>query len=160
MFPWRNENKTVNNVYAFSSLKRPNYLAIYRCTEDEVEAKPIIYGAIIQSTTTNKYALVQGRSSGKWSFPKGHANVDESPFDCVCREIAEEIGCDKLPMPYTSFPLQVGYYYCFKVDNEFELKPRDTNEVCNSGWFTTEEIATMPVNVDINQFMKRLKQGV
>jgi 8-oxo-dGTP pyrophosphatase MutT (NUDIX family) len=131
--------KNITNVH--------NALNKYRERE-----KAEIYGAIIKSVN-NRYALVQGRKSGKWSFPKGHANPGESPFDCVVREISEEIGVDRLPMPITSMPLQVGYYYLFNVNQEFELKPRDIGEVMNVGWFTKEEIASLQVNVDLNKFI-------
>lgn len=124
-----------------------NALSKYRERE-----KAEIYGAIIKSIN-NRYALVQGRKSGKWSFPKGHANPGESPFDCVVREIGEEIGVDRLPMPSTSMPLQVGYYYMFNVNEEFNLTPRDTGEIMNVGWFTKEEIAVLQVNVDLSRFI-------
>ena len=119
-----------------------------------------IYGAIICTTNdinTRKYAIVQGRRSGKWSFPKGHANPGETPFECVVREVAEEIGCDRLPAaPAAGVPLHVGYYYVFPVGAEFELKPRDTNEVETAGWFTIDEMRKMPVNVDISRFLARI----
>jgi 8-oxo-dGTP pyrophosphatase MutT (NUDIX family) len=158
MFPWReskNEQKQVELDPAFTSLKRPTYMTTLNKNRI-TETKPAIYGAIIRSIN-GYYALVQGRSTGKWSFPKGHANPEESPFDCVCREIKEEIGCIKLPMPTTSMPLQVGYYYIYDVDSEFELKPQDTNEVGAAGWFTVDEIRKMSTNVDISHFIQRLK---
>lgn len=127
--------------------KRLNTLNKYRQRE-----KAEIYGAIIRSIH-NRYALVQGRKSGKWSFPKGHANTGESPFDCVVREIGEEIGIDRLPMPTTSLSLQVGYYYIFDVKEEFSMNPRDTNEIMNTGWFTKEEIKSLLVNVDLSRFI-------
>lgn len=158
MFPWRQEQQQQEQP-AFTSMKRPNYITALsknRITEDQTKEKPAIYGAIIRSIN-GYYALVQGRSTGKWSFPKGHANEGESPFDCVCREIQEEIGCAKLPMPTTSLSLQVGYYYIFDVETEFELNPQDTNEVGQAGWFKPEDIRTMSINVDISHFIQRLK---
>ena len=44
-----------------------------------------------------KYAMVQGRHTGKWSFPKGHSNEGEKPVECMLREVAEETGIDELP---------------------------------------------------------------
>lgn len=106
-----------------------------------------VYGAIIRSPN-NKYALVQGRHTEKWSYPKGHPNRFETPFECVGREVAEEIGIDSLPVPKKGIPLRVGYYYLFDVDEEFPLKPRDTEEVMNAGWFTVDEMLRMRLNVD------------
>ena len=46
------------------------------------------YGAIL--IYKDKYALVQGRYTGKWSFPKGHSNEGEKPIECTKREVEEE----------------------------------------------------------------------
>jgi 8-oxo-dGTP pyrophosphatase MutT (NUDIX family) len=133
----------------YSLRNKLNALSMYR-ERDRAE----IYGAIIRSKN-NRYALVQGRRSGKWSFPKGHANPGESPFDCVVREIGEEIGVDRLPMPTTSLSLQVGYYYVFDVKEEFIMNPRDTDEIMNVGWFTKEEMLALQVNVDLSKFISK-----
>ncbi len=114
-----------------------------------------IYGGIIRCRSTSRYVLVQGRSSGKWSFPKGHKNsAGESPMDCVSREVGEEIGRDVLPSPSKAVPLHVGYYYLFEVDEEFELKPRDVNEVGSCGWFSVEDMAKLSLNVDANKYYR------
>jgi bis(5'-nucleosidyl)-tetraphosphatase len=36
--------------------------------------------------------LIQHRSGGHWSFPKGHAEAGESPMQTAIRELAEETG--------------------------------------------------------------------
>jgi 8-oxo-dGTP pyrophosphatase MutT (NUDIX family) len=113
-----------------------------------------IYGAIIQATETGRFALIQGRQTGKWSFPKGHVNRYETPFECVCREVAEEIGKDSLPSPLYAVPLRIGYYYYFNVSQEFELAPRDTLEVMNMGWFTLDEMRSMRLNVDASTYLR------
>ena len=123
-----------------------------------------IYGAIIKSTVSNKYCLVQGSSTGKWSLPKGHRNIIpgdpptvEDPFACVVREVGEEIGIDKLPMPLREYPLRVGYYYVFEVPFELALKPRDTNEVSAAGWFTLQDMETMNLNIDASLLRRQLQ---
>jgi len=123
-----------------------------------------IYGAIIKSTVSNKYCLVQGSSTGKWSLPKGHRNIIpgdpptvEDPFACVVREVGEEIGIDKLPMPLREYPLRVGYYYVFEVPFELALKPRDTNEVSQAGWFTLQEMEGMNLNIDASLLRRQLQ---
>jgi len=120
-----------------------------------------IYGGIIRCRSTGRYVLVQGRSSGKWSFPKGHKNsAEESPMDCVSREVGEETGCDVLPAASKAVPLHVGYYYLFEVDEEFELKPRDVNEVGSFGWFSVEEMSRLSLNVDANKYYREwLRKG-
>jgi len=80
----------------------------------------------------------------------------EDPFACVVREVGEEIGIDKLPMPIREYPLRVGYYYVFEVPFELTLNPRDTAEVGNAGWFTVQEMSTMNLNIDANLLVKQL----
>jgi len=125
--------------------------------------KTEVYGAIIKSTVSNKWCLVKGANSGKWSLPKGHRNIIpgdppiiEDPFACVVREVSEEIGVDRLPMPLREYPLRVGYYYVFEVPFELPLNPRDTNEVCEAGWFTLQEMESMNLNIDANLFRKQM----
>ena len=156
MFPWRQREQTE--------------LSPQRRTRPTPE-NATIYGAIIRATNSgrsragldtlsaaglpvaDRVALIQGRRSGKWSFPKGHANTGESPFDCVVREVGEEIGFDALPAPCGAAALHVGYYYKFEVPFEFQLAPRDLDEVCAAGWFTVGEIRRLPVNVDVSWWL-------
>lgn len=112
-----------------------------------------IYGAIIRAVNCNRYALIRGRRAGKWSFPKGHAEQGESPFDCVVREVGEETGFDHLPPPLSGLPLHVGYYYRFDMAAPFQIMPRDLAEVCDGGWFTIEEMRALPVNVDVSWWL-------
>jgi len=79
----------------------------------------------------------------------------EDPFACVVREVGEEIGVDKLPMPLREYPLRVGYYYVFEVPFELALKPRDTNEIEVAGWFSMEEMTTMNLNIDASMFRRQ-----
>ena len=121
--------------------------------------KTEVYGAIIRCVTTNRYCLVQGLHTGKWSFPKGHRNtlstdplIMEDPFACVIREVAEEIGVDNLPMPIREYPIRVGYYYMFEVNYELALHPRDLVEIGTANWFTIEEMKDLNLNIDANVF--------
>jgi 8-oxo-dGTP pyrophosphatase MutT (NUDIX family) len=143
----RNNNNNRNNNPSRVPLQRPK------------PGQTEVYGAIIKCLTTNRYCLVQGSKTGKWSFPKGHRNkisedplIMEDPYACMIREVAEEIGIDNLPMPKGELAIRVGYYYLFEVRNEMVLTPRDTVEVGSTGWFTIEEMATLNLNIDANVF--------
>jgi 8-oxo-dGTP diphosphatase len=108
------------------------------------------------STTEYKYALVQGRYTGKWSFPKGHSNYGETPLECTLREVSEETGLDELPEP--TIYLQVGYgkYFLFDLDAEFLLTPRDTNEIISSRWVTIDEMRQLSLNADVSYYLKNI----
>lgn len=102
-----------------------------------------------------KYALVQGRYTGKWSFPKGHANEGEEPIECCRREVAEETGLDTLPEPMEYLQIGYGNYHVFHLPAPLELVPRDTNEIMDTKWVTLEEMKTMSLNADASMFIKQ-----
>lgn len=117
------------------------------------------YGAIlcIKSSGKDRYALVQGRYTGKWSFPKGHSNEGEEPFECTKREVAEETGIDELPDPLEYIQVGYGNYFIFKLNEPVPLIPRDTNEIMDTKWVTLDEMEKMALNADASLYRKQLK---
>jgi 8-oxo-dGTP pyrophosphatase MutT (NUDIX family) len=101
-----------------------------------------------------RYALVKGRRHQKWSFPKGHVNQKENPYNCALREIAEETGLDLLPFPTTSLQIGFGYYYLFDVEGEYPLCPRDKEEIMDTTWVTIEDMQAMELNADVSQYVR------
>lgn len=128
--------------------------------ERPLPGRSIIYGGILYCSRTHRYALVQGRKTGKWSFPKGHVNRYETPFECVIREVREETGITSLPIPEEGVPLGVGYYYTFIVPEEITLAPEDTEEVQASGWFTLTDMKEMRLNIDASLYLRSKIQGL
>ena len=116
-------------------------------------ARHASFGAIIRSPS-KKILLVLGKLANKWSFPKGHANEGESPFDCVNREIYEETGHRGLPPPIRQHTLKYGVYYEFEAADEFVTSPVDTEEIAEARWFSVEEAAQLPMNSDTNTFIQ------
>jgi 8-oxo-dGTP pyrophosphatase MutT (NUDIX family) len=164
---------------AFSSLsfrgKRGYSMNVMRYTEDN-KCKGVIkqkspnwekhpersstYGGILcikNEEGENLYALVQGRYTGKWSFPKGHSNEGEHPFECTLREVYEETGIDKLPDPIDNLQVGYGNYFVFNLTEPIPLIPRDTNEIMATKWVTLEEMERMSLNADASQYRKKLK---
>ncbi len=103
-----------------------------------------------------RYALVQGRETGKWSFPKGHSNEYELPLECCLREIAEETSIDALPMPSEYHQIGYGEYYVFDMREQPPLIPRDTKEIQNTKWVTLEEMGELNLNADATLYRKSL----
>ena len=117
-----------------------------------------VYGCILISRR-GRICVVQGRTTKKWSFPKGHANPRETPFQCAARETYEETGI-KIPwQTHRPISLAVGEYYIVFVANEYICRTFDEIEIMQVKWLTIDELKKMSVNVDINTFLRRLEQG-
>ena len=110
------------------------------------------YGAIL--SISDKSALVQGRYTGKWSFPKGHSNEGEEPIECTMREVEEETGIKTLPNPIEYIKVGYGNYFVFHLTEQIELIPKDTNEIMNTAWVTLKEMNNMNLNSDAKQYIK------
>ncbi len=118
-----------------------------------------IFGAVLRvrgDGIETKYAMVQGRYTGKWSFPKGHSNPDESPYQCAIREVVEETGIKYFPDPVETVSLAFAQYFVFDFDEEFALLPEDDNEIMDTRWVTLQEMADMKLNADANEYKRRL----
>jgi len=112
------------------------------------------YGGILCLTTASmtEYALVQGRYTGKWSFPKGHMNEGEEPLACCLREIEEETGITELPLPTECNQIGYGNYFMFSLTRKIELVPRDRKEIMNARWVTLEEMSKLELNADVSMW--------
>lgn len=110
------------------------------------------YGAILK--TGGKIALVQGRYTGKWSFPKGHSNEGEMPIECTLREVSEETGIDELPDPIEYVQVGYGKYFIFNLRKQLRLIPRDKNEIIDTKWVREDEMINMNLNADARQYVR------
>ena len=115
-----------------------------------------IFGTILISTS-GRICVVQGNSTLKWSFPKGHCRSGETPFQCAKRETAEETGIQIPWQTYRPIKLAVGWYYVVFVDREFPKVVFDSNEIRQVDWVSVEALRMMSVNIDINSFLRKLK---
>jgi 8-oxo-dGTP pyrophosphatase MutT (NUDIX family) len=118
--------------------------------------RPRIYGGILiyHNGQEDEYAIVQGRYTEKWSFPKGHSNDGETPMECTQREIQEETGISFLPTPTEYIRIGYGNYYIFPFEEKPDLRPRDTWEIINTKWATLEEMRELSLNVDVSKYVK------
>ena len=147
--------------HAFHSLCFRSRRSTPKRSESNIESpvktpRPKIFGGIICTNTNGKkiYALVQGRYTGKWSFPKGHSNENESPIECTKREVWEETGIEHLPDPIEYLKIGYGYYYVFILPSKYLLLPQDTNEIMKTAWVSLEDMKSMELNADVSQFMR------
>jgi 8-oxo-dGTP pyrophosphatase MutT (NUDIX family) len=118
-----------------------------------------IYGGILHTVHEgiDYYALVQGRHTGKWSFPKGHLQLGETGPECALREIAEETGMDEVDHARSvgTLFLHYGTYYLYECSGFDPLLPRDQKEIIHAKWMTLEDMSKAPLNADVSQFRKQ-----
>jgi 8-oxo-dGTP pyrophosphatase MutT (NUDIX family) len=118
-----------------------------------------IYGGILHTILegVDYYALVQGRHTGKWSFPKGHLQLGETGPECALREIAEETGLDEVDHARSigTLFLHYGTYYLYECAGFDPLLPRDQKEIVHAKWMTLEEMRGVSLNADVSQFRKQ-----
>jgi len=121
-----------------------------------------VYGGILRVSHSDprkeQYAIVQGRYSGKWSFPKGHSNQGELPLECTIREIEEETGIQQLPDPIETVRFGYGFYHIFSLDEPIPLRPQDTYEIMDTKWATIDDMDQLSLNVDVSRFVKTWKK--
>jgi len=115
-----------------------------------------VFGTILHNNYT-RVLLVLGRSSGKWSFPKGHAYDFEAPVDCARRETYEETGIKVYPNEKSVIHLSKGSYFLYSINLEINAQPIDTNEISKTCWILIHDIPKYPCNVDVNNFYRTYK---
>lgn len=116
------------------------------------------YGAIILSPN-NEVLVVEGRQSGKWSFPKGHGRINERPIDAAKREVEEETGISLEGISFTnerrfksSRSRKGGTYFVFHLDNTPSISPKDTCEIRGGVWCPLSRLSTLNKNMDLTTF--------
>lgn len=94
----------------------------------------------------NRFLLVKGRESGKWSFPKGHIKQGETCFETAIRETIEETSIDltKLrPKKFWVWSLKYHRYFIYEFWERPREKIADEREIEDIGWFDIDNIEKM-----------------
>lgn len=153
-----NQKRINQKTTAFNSLSFRGNRGYSNDIMNKVLKRAPTYGAILRITKDQHtlYALVQGRYTGKWSFPKGHANEGELPMECTKREVGEETGIDQLPTPQDYLKVGYGHYYVFNLKESIPLIPRDKKEIIDTKWVTLEEMCNLSLNADVSMYKKML----
>lgn len=137
---------------AFDSNRRTK-----RMIKESKSIRGNIYGAIIRSIITNRYLMVKGRESGKYSFPKGHIEPYESPIDCVIRELYEETGICYTPNIEMKEVIKsrIGSYVYCETTDEIPVNIIDSKEIEEAGWYSEKDITTMILNADASYYLRQ-----
>ena len=111
-----------------------------------------VYGAIVL-TRDREVAVIRGRKTGKWSFPKGHGNSHELPLDACIRELKEETGINMTGViPDNEIRFKSGTYFVFYLQEKIDISPEDIVEVMDSMWVPINRLPYLVGNRDIVSF--------
>lgn len=140
---------------AFSS-----YGKKYRRYKNQQKKEPRgIYGIIMENINTKQYLLVKGRESGKYSFPKGHIEPDETPVECIFRELYEETGI-RLLFNFEKVRMRdlvkskIGTYLHCEVTQNIATDAKDIREIEEVGWYSIDQLKHMNLNADAGYYLK------
>jgi 8-oxo-dGTP pyrophosphatase MutT (NUDIX family) len=120
-----------------------------------------VYGVILISPD-DQVVVVQGRQSGKWSFPKGHGHPSETPLNAALRELKEETGIDmsgrkpdnERHFKPTGTGVSGGTYFIFEMKDKPVLHPEDTMEVMDVMWYPRSQLDRLFGNKDVRAFCR------
>ena len=105
-----------------------------------------VHGGILLNEQLTHVLLVQTyMSNGKWGFPKGKVNEDESPADCAVREVQEETGfdCSRLISEDFYEGSQASRFYIVPyVPNDTKFNPKVRGEIADIKWFALADLPT------------------
>jgi tRNA nucleotidyltransferase (CCA-adding enzyme) len=114
------------------------------------------FGGIIKCSSTGKYLLVKG-FTGKWSFPKGHMEKNESALDCAKREIYEETGIKIENFNSPIFKcVSIHRYFTIDFETEISTQPIDTKEIIDIKWFSPQETTSIEKNKDVRIYFDKI----
>ncbi len=114
----------------------------------------------------NKILLLWHKKFDKYVQPGGHILDDELPHEAAIREVYEETGINvdiplKTPFAkedyYNSVGHQVDYQYIGYAINE---DIHNNDESFKAGWFTLEDLKTIPVVEDLRDKIKYVLESI
>jgi len=108
----------------------------------------------------NKFLLVYGRNSKKWSFPKGKKNNNETSINCAIREFEEETGIlltlDDIKKITFFFRTSHCVYYLLDLDYFIDIKKTSKYnlEISKVRYMTIDDIKNHQeqLNYDLKTF--------
>lgn len=114
-----------------------------------------------------RYLLVLRRNppaADMYAFPGGRAESGETPAETALREFAEETGIvAREPRLYATYDLKsstTGSHYflsVFRVEADPDAVAVAADDAADLGWFTAEEVATLPAPESVRDCIRRLE---
>lgn len=109
-------------------------------------------GVIVRKRGDSWEVLLICDPKGKWTFPKGHLEGEESHLDTAIREIGEEVGvhdltylADLTPVEYLftrdGLVKKTVHFFLFETKGETPLVPQFDEGITDAVWVTIDEAA-------------------
>ena len=109
-------------------------------------------GVIVRKRGDSWEVLLICDPKGKWTFPKGHLEGDESHLDTAIREIGEEVGvhdltylADLTPVEYLftrdGLVKKTVHFFLFETNGEAPLVPQLDEGITDAVWVALDEAA-------------------
>ena len=94
-----------------------------------------------------------------WDLPGGHVEGNESPRECICREMDEELpGLDLGDFrlyEIVELPQQINHIFWTRIDVDEEVLNRILCEGQRAAWMSRTEIRATEVAFDFGRFVER-----
>lgn len=129
----------------------------YEYPRPAVSADCVLFG--FDGTDLNVLLIERGREpyKGRWAFPGGFLEMDETTLECANRELEEETGINGL------FLKQIGTYSgvdrdprgrvitvaYYSLVNMSDVNPVANDDAANAGWFTLNSVPAMAFDHDL-----------
>ena len=129
---------------------------------DRSERSSSYKAGVILLTQDNQFLLVKNYH-GKWSFPKGGMEKQETPQETAARELREETGI-KIPFSwlqcYYKYYRQI-YFLCNAHDLEYEEDSiENKSEITGIGWFCFEHLEHLNIIRSVSQILHRIQYDI
>lgn len=110
-------------------------------------------GVIVRKQNHSWEVVLICDPKGKWTFPKGHLEADESHLDTAIREIGEEVGvhdlvhiADLTPVEYLftrdGLVKKTVHFFLFETAGDTALVPQLDEGITDAVWVSISEAAT------------------
>lgn len=140
----------------------------------KVDVYPSKAGVILFNSDKNKVLCVQNnyvKKNGKWGFPKGHLESNETINQCAQRELKEETGINLvISMKDPKFKVNNTTYFIYCVDESIinNTKIIDTNEIRDIRFVDISQVSNMNTNKEmlialtkkLNTILKKISTSI